>query len=237
MFALRRVSDLPSAVRARPHDPDYLAFRSYRIPSPRVVDVGANRGQAIASFQRTLKKPFIRAFEPDPWLAAHTATRFASHRVIVEACGLGAVSAHTRLFVPWYGHARWDSRSTLQEELAWSALDPGMFWRFDETRLWVEMVDVEIRTLDEFDLDVHILKVDVEGAEDAVIEGAMNTIGNHLPVIMAEGALDGTRKRLGTLGYRPYRFDVQGRRFIAGLTGEVNTFFLLQRHHALFRGG
>ncbi|MGC8691602.1 MAG: FkbM family methyltransferase [Thermoplasmata archaeon] len=68
----------------------------------------------------------------------------------------------------------------------------------------------ETRTLDSFNLEkVDILKIDVEGFECDVVEGAINTISKHKPKIIIE--THGSRLRdkctelLGSLGYRVVR--------------------------------
>jgi hypothetical protein len=45
---------------------------------------------------------------------------------------------------------------------------------------------VKLKTIDSFDLKPYFMKVDVEGAELRVLEGAKNTIENFLPVILIE---------------------------------------------------
>jgi FkbM family methyltransferase len=76
----------------------------------------------------------------------------------------------------------------------------------------------ELRTLDSFGFsNVSMLKIDVEGFEDAVLDGAKETIERSKPVILIEilgghryatatseqrARIDGTRRRLKALGYR-----------------------------------
>ena len=50
-------------------------------------------------------------------------------------------------------------------------LNPDEFRWYTERRASLEKIEVEIRTLDEFDLTPDILKVDVEGAEVGVVKG------------------------------------------------------------------
>ncbi|GAA4413277.1 FkbM family methyltransferase [Actinokineospora soli] len=65
----------------------------------------------------------------------------------------------------------------VEEEWGWSTLDDGLSARYRDDRGWhVQDVEVEVVTLaqvlDEHPGDVDFLKIDVEGAEQAVVEGA-----------------------------------------------------------------
>lgn len=66
---------------------------------------------------------------------------------------------------------------------------------------------VEVRTLDSYQFeDVALVKIDVEGMEQAVIRGGMETIAHNRPVIYAEAWNDeyreATAELLSPLGYR-----------------------------------
>jgi len=60
---------------------------------PRVLDVGANVGQSIDLFRRTLKNPRIVSFEPNPTLATGLRQKYAACDVRVEAMALGSAPA------------------------------------------------------------------------------------------------------------------------------------------------
>ena len=236
VLGLRRIGDLPAWWLQRPHEADYLAFRHFTPVHPGVVDVGANRGQAVASFIRVLRQPRIWSFEPNEDLAAYVRRRFESDEVVVFSCGLGSSNRRMSLYLPRYGHTVWDTRASLVEHQAERLLDPDQFWRFSERRAAVEKLEVKIQTLDEFTLAPDILKVDVEGTEAAVIEGGMATIKAHRPVIVAEGSVETPARTLGSLGYRRHRFDPAGGRFVVDEAGDLNTFLLLPDHYRLFAG-
>lgn len=235
VLGLRRLTDLPGWL-GHPHDGDYGAFRHYTRVSPAVVDVGANRGQTIASLLRVLDGPNVWAFEPNVNLAAYLKRRFGSKQIIVFPTGLGSLRQTVTLYLPRYGHTVWDTRASLIEDQARRLLRPDQFWRFDERRAGIEKIEVEIRCLDEFALSPDILKVDVEGTESAVIEGGMATISAHVPVILAEGDAETAMPLLSPLGYRRHRFDPVRLRFLADQPGEVNTFLMDAGHYELFRG-
>jgi FkbM family methyltransferase len=139
------------------------------------VDVGANRGiYAYWIGQRALK---VDAFEPQPILARYIrAAHLANVRVHEVALSDHAGSA--RLLIPGDdGLARVASS------------DPGdAFSAAAEAELGTTTdIGIQIRTLDSFKLaDVGFLKIDAEGHELAVLEGAHETIAASRPVIFVE---------------------------------------------------
>jgi hypothetical protein len=67
-------------------------------------------------------------------------------------------------------------------------------------------VEVDVRPLDSFDFGgrVAFMKIDVELHEREVLDGAMNTIKENLPVVIMEDQR-GARNRLLDLGYTAQR--------------------------------
>jgi hypothetical protein len=61
-----------------------------RGPNPVVLDVGANTGQSIELFRRTLNKPRIFSLEPNPVLAAELKKKYANCEIVVEAAAVGS---------------------------------------------------------------------------------------------------------------------------------------------------
>lgn len=236
LLGVRRLSGLPDEWRRRPHEADYLAFRGLHVRRAVVVDVGANRGQAIGSFMSVLEDPQIHSFEPNPHLAEYLERRFADRGVTVYPVGAGSSQQVQSLFIPRYGNTRWDTRASLSREEAALSLTPGEFWRFRQSRVSIERIDVTVRPLDQYDLAPDILKVDVEGTEDDVIAGSRQTIKKHLPVILVEGSAPNSQDWLAELGYGVHRFSADPARFFVGETGDLNTFFMTLQHRNMFLG-
>ena len=59
-----------------------------------------------------------------------------------------------------------------------------------------------MKTLDSYDLDVGLIKIDVEGAESRVLKGALGTIRKNKPVIMLETGDPNRVELLEMLEYR-----------------------------------
>ena len=234
-MALRRTAALPRRLLRRPHEADFAAFRYYQPSGPhKILDVGANRGQAIESFRLVMDEPHITSFEANPHLAEYLSDRFRG--VDVHAVALGASKATMRLYIPHYGNAAWDTRSSLSPEVAAAALRSSEFWWFDRSRLKVEERTVPVRTLDSFGVRADIIKIDVEGAEAAVVAGGVKTISQWQPVMLGEGDMAEAGKLVAELGYEPHRFEARKHRFVRGASGRLNTFLLHPAHAERFAG-
>lgn len=90
--------------------------------------------------------------------------------------------------------------------------------------------EVELRTLDSYGFDdVTFIKIDVEGHEEAVLAGAVNTLERSRPVVLVEieerhnpGGLDRIAKDLSELGYSGYFFYERKRYNLAELVPEFH---------------
>jgi FkbM family methyltransferase len=220
----------------RPHEADYLALRHFTKRRPKVVDVGANRGQAIVSLRAVLEDPEIWSFEPNKELALYLARRFGSSQVKVYPSGLGASNRSVTLYMPKYGHTVWDTRASIHEAEALRHFSAETFWRFSPKRASIVKTEIDVRTLDDFHLAPDILKIDVEGAEADVILGGLETIRSGQPVILVEGEAIAVEKPLSPMGYRRFCYDVAADTFVEGRSGSLNTFVMRPEHLSLFDG-
>ena len=64
-----------------------------------------------------------------------------------------------------------------------------------------------MRSLDSFKLKPDIIKIDVEGYEDHVIKGSINTIKIYLPLILIEYPQKNIDKILYKVGYDKYQYN------------------------------
>jgi FkbM family methyltransferase len=143
------------------------------------VDVGANLG--FFAFALADVADSVIAFEPNPDYA-YFARWMLRGRAEVHEFALSDRSGRGTLFVPLS-----DGGVTLH--LAGS-LNRTTHSQFPKVKTY----DVEVRTLDEFRLaDVRFVKVDVEGAECEVLDGARATIARDRPILLLE-LLSGTQQ-------------------------------------------
>jgi FkbM family methyltransferase len=140
------------------------------------VDVGANQGLFSYALADVVDR--VVAFEPNPDYAAF-ARWMLRGRAEVHQLALSDVSGRGTLYVPL-------SDDGMVLHFAGNLQRAHSQFRNMQTH------DVDIRTLDEFDLvGVRFIKADVEGSERAVLDGARATIARDRPVILLE-LLSGT---------------------------------------------
>jgi FkbM family methyltransferase len=176
-------------------------------PDDNAVDVGSNHGSLLAEMVRVAPAGRHVAFEPIPELAAELRARFPNVDVREAAASnhVGeATFSHVRAADGWSG-------------LKFRPLPTG-----DDGD--VVEITVRLEPLDEsLDPDIRpaLVKIDVEGAEQQVIEGALGTLRRHRPTLIFEHGL-GSANVFGTepddvfrllvdeAGYRIFDLDGNG---------------------------
>jgi FkbM family methyltransferase len=171
VFYPRRIDE-----QARSGEPE-LAVLAKLIPAGgTAVDVGANQG--LFSYALSEIADSVIAFEPNPDYAFF-ARWMLRGRAQVYQLALSDASGRGTLYVPI-------SDNGMVLHLA------GNLRRTHTQFRHMQTFDVEMRTLDEFGLTgVRFIKVDVEGSERAVLDGARGTIARDRPIILLE-LLSGT---------------------------------------------
>jgi len=134
------------------------------------VDIGANKG--VYTYQLARWGDVV-SFEPIPQLASNL-VQAAYPNVAVHQCVLSEKAGRQVLHVPYHTKKK-------------GALNTPSASLRDQDNGDMLAIDVEARTLDSFELeDVGFMKIDVEGWEENVLEGARETLRRNQPVVMAE---------------------------------------------------
>lgn len=164
-----------------------LRSRELYLPGTVVVDAGANIGNHTVFFAAILGA-HVEAFEP-----------FASNRTLLEMnVAENALDDRVRIHAAALGAAA-----------AFGTAIPGRPGNAGTASVRVGDGDVPVVTLDDLDLDgpVGLIKIDVEGSECAVLQGAAATIARDLPDIVVEAdgdaAFRDAARLLHTYGYVP----------------------------------
>jgi len=139
------------------------------------IDIGSNKGSYLYSMAKWSKGSPVIAFEPQLKLAKYLQTickDFAHVRI--ENLAISDKSGYLNLFVPGNSDS---PGASLEENLA------------THTQCHTEVV--QITTLDEYIVKyiretVKVIKIDVEGHELSVINGAINIILRDHPVLIIE---------------------------------------------------
>jgi len=151
-------------------EPELWLVRHLVEPGSTALDVGASIGIYAAEMARYAGK--VMAFEANPEVAAF-ARSVAARNVEVINVALSSRAGRTTLTVPL------NARGRAVTELA--SIAPQQSGGNAVT------VDVETRRLDDFPVsNCGFIKIDVEGHEEAVLDGASALIAAQRPVLMIE---------------------------------------------------
>ena len=134
------------------------------------IDIGAYRGRMLAEFLTVAPRGRHIAYEPLPHLYKYLLARFPS--VEVRNAAISNVVGET-------------SFSYIKDTPA----ESGFHERSHTEQLHIDKIIVRTETLDGFlpaDYVPALIKIDVEGAELQVFEGAIETISKYKPVIIFE---------------------------------------------------
>jgi FkbM family methyltransferase len=133
-----------------------------------IVDVGANVGQSTLTYARLWPAARIYSFEPFSDALAQLKANTASHdRIVCVGCALGAAAGSARVAL---------ERGSVNNSLL------NAIGQESEVRPGSAVEEIAIRTLDEFcqseRIDrIDLLKVDTEGTDLEVLQGAARLLG------------------------------------------------------------
>ncbi len=213
----------------RVHDRDWLAFEHLKIGSGVILDIGANRGQSIASFNIVKPNCSIDAFEPNPSLSARLSAYYAGDaNVRIHSFALSDVHGEFDLYVPKYREWIFDGLASLNPEEASGWLNEKRVAGFDPKLQTLTTYKVKVLPLDTLGLKPSVMKLDTQGTEYAVLRGAVNTIAENHPIILVESPPVEITNLLAPMGYRPYSY-IDGK-FLADRVDAKNVFYLREEH-------
>jgi FkbM family methyltransferase len=165
-------------------------------PGRTAIDVGCSVGLYARALSHLAPK--VIGFEANPAIAAF-AKKVARRNVEIVNVALSADAAGAELRIPLSGRGRPIADLATIEA---------------SNRFAGETVTVNVRTrrLDDYDYsDCGFIKIDTEGHEQAVLEGAVTLLRTHRPVLMIEldenlnpGTIGRVRRMLERLGYEGY---------------------------------
>ena len=217
-----------------PFENDFYALSLFPdVEDALFLDVGANRGQSSDAILMKRKNIWIYLFEPNELLAEKLKGMFGhNERIVINNFGLGDENTHGILVVPFYKKWMFDGLASFDEDKARNWLK-GRVYFYSERFLTLHKSKCQIKILDELELAPFFIKLDIQGYEYRALKGGERTLRAHEPVLLVESPDDATINYLNRLGYQPYAF-TQGK-FILGLKGKSNTFFMTEEKSYLVR--
>jgi FkbM family methyltransferase len=174
-------------------------------PDRDAIDIGANNGCYIHFLRKHARR--VYAFEPLPWLADDLARKFHSdieqRKVTIWNMALSNARGTSTLRVPIVDGVLVEGCASVAPEIATK------YPRHRDITVRMETLD-DVYTGD-YTGDVGFIKIDVEGHEEAVLEGARKTIIRCRPRLLVEleesivpGAVRRVTEFLAGLGYQGY---------------------------------
>jgi FkbM family methyltransferase len=180
------------------------------------IDVGANRGEFTIFAAKRLPSGRVLSFEPLP----------ANFRELVHNIELNQLENVTPFAIGLAESGRYQPLYTSADVSLHHSWHEGLGTLFGSDYRAVKLDSIELRTLDKVcsdtDVDaIHCIKIDVEGAELHVLQGALEYLTRFRPVLILEmnaetfgaagySTLD-TAQLLAQLGYWLYSIDRCGR--------------------------
>ena len=160
------------------------------------IDVGANYGGYVHFMRRHARR--VVAFEPIPAFVELLRRKF-SRDVMINSIALSDGAGDTELYIPMIDGVMISGCSTISADA--SITYPAH-----------SVLKVRRERLDNvYDGTAGFIKIDVEGHEQAVLDGAVETIGRCQPRILVEiderlspGGLERAKAYFSKLGYRGY---------------------------------
>lgn len=138
-----------------------------------VVDIGAHMGRHLTVFQKLAGNGRLFAFEPLPKQFKHLKENFCAPNITLQNCALFNKPGKSTFY-----------------ELPDYPEESGLRLRVDkDEHVRQNMIDVEIHCLDEYEhelRDLNYIKLDAEGAEVPILEGAECVLRRYRPYVSTE---------------------------------------------------
>jgi len=174
-----------------------------------IVDIGSNVGASVSALSRVTGCPRFTCFEPNPKLAEKLKQMYRKSNldITVNRVALTQKDNLSLLHIPCYRGVEFHGLATLYPRSIddfFNSKTLGRNW--NPSHLHVRKIEVKGTPLDSFELNPDFIKIDVEGAEEDVIIGAIKTLRAYKPILFIECNSSFVRisNTLSSLGYTSY---------------------------------
>jgi FkbM family methyltransferase len=142
------------------------------------IDIGANDGTSIRMIKKYQSKVHIEAFDPI------TKPKFKLKNVNFHSVGLSNKVEKLEIYSPVVKGKVFSQYSSIYKEKLIHQITADM--KLDKNQVSIHINHINLQILDDFNFKPFFVKIDVEGAELAVLKGAQATISKYLPVLLIE---------------------------------------------------
>jgi FkbM family methyltransferase len=201
-------------------------------PGDVVCDIGCNRGQSIESLLMFNKSCRIIGFEPNLNIFEKARAKYKRNsQVTIHNVGLSAERSRRTLFIPKYRATVFDELASFDSVSARNWFSGDQIIGFDHRQVSLAEFQCELSRFDDYALSPVFMKIDVQGYETKVLQGAWSTVTRVKPVLLIENDEHSSAVTvsglLGSIGYRPHRFD--GEKLHRNEFGSPNTVYIVPR--------
>jgi FkbM family methyltransferase len=172
---------------AIPHEYSYFGLKFFEFRNDiKIIDIGANIGVSTVFFLNVFKKSQIVAFEPNLKLKNNLQKiKFQFRNFKFYNTALGRKKESLFFYKPIYKNLENHYLSSFDiKNIKMKIIED--FGKKNLKKFKFLQKKISINKLDNFKLKADFIKIDVEGFESKVIEGALKTIRDCTPVILIE---------------------------------------------------
>lgn len=147
-------------------------------PDANCIDIGAHTADILRKLVKYAPQGQHYAFEPIPWLYKDLQKNFGDKVKVMELALSDTLGTAT-----FYAYRNRPAVSGLKQR------------QFENENYAMEKIDVKVETLDHIipkDLPIHLIKIDVEGAELQVLRGGIEILKKYKPIVLFEFGLGGS---------------------------------------------
>mgnify|MGYP001178633029 FL=1 len=213
-------------------DFDGLKYLNFEKTKLNIIDVGASDGIASKFFNKNLNTGTIYCYEPSKYYQ-EILKKNKIKNIIIKPYAIGNKDIKKKVFFPRYKflNKKYDIISYTHYDLNLM----NHFFRDFKFRKNLSIVSdtLAIKKVREFKKKIHLIKIDTNGYELAIIKGLINTIKKDLPVILTEVNKDenSINRILKNFSYEGYFYSVAKKKFTKKAeTDSLNKYFLQKKH-------
>jgi FkbM family methyltransferase len=219
------------------HESDFYMFQKLKTVAPVVLDIGANKGQSIASFLTLFPEAVIHSFECNPAMVLVLKNLKEKRpelcrNVYIYDCGLADSDQWIKFSIPVVDGKYYFEETTLAPEDEF-VKHRGRYEAYG-SELTTFDFKAEVRAGDRFGFTPDIIKINAQGAEPFILKGLLGTIKACFPVILAgTSCFSEVNEILFPHGYRSYMPDQEGR-IVPLSIGRANVLYVPEQRKAFF---